>query len=497
MKVRVTSAPAVVVFAVAVCIGTSETAWADGLVANWTLNDGGTVGNTIAAGAPIADSSGNGFNGTVAGGSDTLKSVQGVIGNGLYFSGDNSANYSYISVPATLASGANLGGMDSLTISLWVNIPADSYNNTNKAAVDLYNTGDQCYYVGTTYPPGLPNSRGLVYGFDGPPLINDHPYTDSSGNHGFWARTDGTGWTANTWEQVTVEYYGGNASTAIGFMQYYVNGIFVTSGECGESTPPGGPKPVPAPSAGQDLVIGCANATATYNSDYTQMWYGGLNDIGIWQTNLAGAFSFATQINSGGGATPTGFTEGMPAGGEVGALYNTPMYNGHSGALSQYGVSAMDKLFTIYDSQSATPIGVTTSNGNLGWRYVPDGTLSGTSGYAGYNAATGLYFVQLDANGGGVETLLPGDANGDGRVDINDLTIVLANYNKAGLGWANGEFTGDGTVDINDLTIVLAHYGDSVGASASGLAAVPEPSAILLISGGLAALSACAWRRRK
>ena len=102
MKSRVTSALAIVVFAVAVCIGTSGTVRADGLMANWTLNDGGAAGNTIGNGAPIADSSGNGFNGTVAGGSDTLQSVPGVIGNGLYFSGDNSANYSYISVPATL-----------------------------------------------------------------------------------------------------------------------------------------------------------------------------------------------------------------------------------------------------------------------------------------------------------------------------------------------------------------------------------------------------------
>ena len=59
-----------------------------------------------------------------------------------------------------------------------------------------------------------------------------------------------------------------------------------------------------------------------------------------------------------------------------------------------------------------------------------------------------------------------------------------------------GEFTGDGTVDINDLTIVLAHYGQSVGASAAGVAAVPEPASWAMLA---AALSAAAWavaRRR-
>ena len=48
-------------------------------------------------------------------------------------------------------------------------------------------------------------------------------------------------------------------------------------------------------------------------------------------------------------------------------------------------------------------------------------------------------------------------------MDINDLTIVLANYNKSGMTWSKGDFTGDGKVDINDLTIVLAHYNQTAG----------------------------------
>ena len=56
----------------------------------------------------------------------------------------------------------------------------------------------------------------------------------------------------------------------------------------------------------------------------------------------------------------------------------------------------------------------------------------------------------------------PGDANGDGKVDVNDLTIVLANFGQTGMVWSQGEFTGDGTVDVNDLTIVLANFGQSI-----------------------------------
>jgi hypothetical protein len=92
---------------------------------------------------------------------------------------------------------------------------------------------------------------------------------------------------------------------------------------------------------------------------------------------------------------------------------------------------------------------------------------------------------------------LPGDANLDGKVDINDLTIVLAHYGQSGMTWGQGEFTGDGTVDINDLTIVLAHYNDSVGSSVAGMAAVPEPSCLVLLGIGGAGWLACAWRKRK
>jgi hypothetical protein len=92
----------------------------------------------------------------------------------------------------------------------------------------------------------------------------------------------------------------------------------------------------------------------------------------------------------------------------------------------------------------------------------------------------------------------PGDANFDGRVDINDLTIVLANYGRTGKTWSQGRMDGDptGAVDINDLTIVLANYGNTVGASASGPAPVPEPDALALLAAGAAGLLAYAWRKR-
>ena len=77
---------------------------------------------------------------------------------------------------------------------------------------------------------------------------------------------------------------------------------------------------------------------------------------------------------------------------------------------------------------------------------------------------------------------LPGDANGDSKVDINDLSVVLTNYDKSGMSWINGDFNGDGKVDINDLSIVLTNYDKTAGASAAGMAAVPEPASAILLT---------------
>ena len=91
---------------------------------------------------------------------------------------------------------------------------------------------------------------------------------------------------------------------------------------------------------------------------------------------------------------------------------------------------------------------------------------------------------------------MPGDANRDGHVDVNDLTIVLANYGHTGLTWTTGDFTGDGRVDFNDLTIVLTNYNATYGAS-SAVSAVPEPSGVALVGIGAASLLAFAWRKRR
>ena len=113
-------------------------------------------------------------------------------------------------------------------------------------------------------------------------------------------------------------------------------------------------------------------------------------------------------------------------------------------------------------------------------------------------AADGLSLGWAD-NGSGAITImatLPGDANLDGTVDVNDLTVVLTNFGATGAVWSQGNFNYDGRVDLDDLTILLAEFGQTVAAPRSA-AAVPEPAAIVLLGiGAIALLSGRLYRRK-
>ena len=72
-----------------------------------------------------------------------------------------------------------------------------------------------------------------------------------------------------------------------------------------------------------------------------------------------------------------------------------------------------------------------------------------------------------------------GDANGDGVVDDDDLSLLLANWTGAGgegKTWGQGDFDGNGGVSNVDLSIVLANW--------TGSTAVPEPTAGVLMALG-------------
>ncbi len=54
--------------------------------------------------------------------------------------------------------------------------------------------------------------------------------------------------------------------------------------------------------------------------------------------------------------------------------------------------------------------------------------------------------------------ITPGDVNGDGVVNAQDLHVVLSNYGKASQSSNQGDVDGDGTVTGLDLSVVLSRY---------------------------------------
>jgi len=94
-----------------------------------------------------------------------------------------------------------------------------------------------------------------------------------------------------------------------------------------------------------------------------------------------------------------------------------------------------------------------------------------------------------------LNAITPGDADLDGDVDLDDLTILGTFFGGSGT-WTNGDFDATGQVDLDDLTILGTFFGTNTNTSlsfdealaASGLADVPEPgslAALALGAGGL------------
>jgi hypothetical protein len=111
--------------------------------------------------------------------------------------------------------------------------------------------------------------------------------------------------------------------------------------------------------------------------------------------------------------------------------------------------------------------------------------------------------VAVDSNSLLVVPAILGDANLDGTVDMNDLTIVLNHLGSTTTAFTAGNFDGAATVDLTDLNDVLNNLGASIPSGnlflsvqarpSPSVAGVPEPGSLLI----LASFSALLLRRRK
>ena len=74
----------------------------------------------------------------------------------------------------------------------------------------------------------------------------------------------------------------------------------------------------------------------------------------------------------------------------------------------------------------------------------------------------------------------PGDANGDGKVNSQDLNALGLNWQLEGKVWSEGDFNNDGKVNSSDLNLLALHWQDGVIETRVS-AIVPEPGAGALL----------------
>jgi hypothetical protein len=89
----------------------------------------------------------------------------------------------------------------------------------------------------------------------------------------------------------------------------------------------------------------------------------------------------------------------------------------------------------------------------------------------------------FQAHKAGAYTVLPGDANEDGKVSFADYLALEANFGQFPRYWQDGDFNGDFKVSFADYLVLEANFGKGA----------PEPATMALLAlGGLSML-----RRRK
>ncbi len=114
----------------------------------------------------------------------------------------------------------------------------------------------------------------------------------------------------------------------------------------------------------------------------------------------------------------------------------------------------------------------------------------------------GLAYVNVQHPSSGNDNLIQfvvpivGDLNGDGFVEIDDLNIVLDNWNQnVPPGDPLADPSGDGFVGIDDLNEVLGDWNAGTPPPPSEGAVIPEPGTVLMVCAGGLSLLRHRWVR--
>jgi hypothetical protein len=223
------------------------------------------------------------------------------------------------------------------------------------------------------------------------------------------------------------------------------------------------------------LVSGAANAC--YNGDNcTTPAY----DPGSITTRLGiGTFEY--------------FTDGQWYDGNGGApLLDTDTSDSVEIAITLTGTDSYNVTMTSPGNPVHTDSGTLDGTGSIDWLMI-EFYNTDSDAYPVLVAgarATDFYIRSLEITGPAAG--LPGDYNDDGVVDAADYTVWRNNLGESDESSLNGNGDGMNGVDPGDYAWWKQHFGDSLGSGgiASSGSAVPEPSTVVYIVAGFAALLA-------
>lgn len=109
--------------------------------------------------------------------------------------------------------------------------------------------------------------------------------------------------------------------------------------------------------------------------------------------------------------------------------------------------------YTIY--RNGTQVGTSTTT-----NYTDTGLTTGTSYSYTIAARDAIGNTSAQSPSGNFTTVVKaGDATGDGKIDILDLSVLASNYGQGGKTRAQGDLDGNGTVNILDLSILASNWG--------------------------------------
>jgi serralysin len=165
------------------------------------------------------------------------------------------------------------------------------------------------------------------------------------------------------------------------------------------------------------------------------------------------------------------------------------------GPQSMFDANARNDLtLSIYGTNGTTLLGTANSAAAGLAESLANISLPSAGQYyvrvSGSTASVQLYQLQLSVESAVVTQ--PGDFDGDGDADGNDLLQWQRNFGKSGAELA-GDGNNDGVVNGLDLTIWKSNFGESLSSVAAVAATVPEPAAATLFLLG----AAMPFRRKK